>query len=300
VNNTKIVSEFIDIFNAAVGSARESRQEEWENLHSENLFGASMVGGCLRASYMSRSEFPITNHFSAETMVVFDIGHQIESWFMDVVSEYVSQNGMGYIDPQAESKDNYHYAHTDGLWVTSEFAMPIEIKSISGDAVEFRERKGGKWTEYPHHALQICQFMYLSQKNGGYALPSGEKIPVVPFGIIFYIAKDGNVRISPVSLEDYRNELLSRMDDLEYAWNNKQIPNKQKSPDKYPCTFCRFWDLCWGTELPRTPKGSISFLKGIGIDVKRKDSLFYVDDVGMNNVELISFAASKNDEIRKR
>lgn len=298
-----VTDNFQLIWKDALSQARAERQVEWDSLHAENLYGASMVGSCLRASYLSRAGYPTTNHPSQETQVIFDIGHQIESWFMDIISKYVVENNFGYIDFQAESKDDYHYAHTDGLWVTEDFAMPIEIKSIASDAVDYRERtNGGVWTPYPHHSLQIAQFMLLSERNGGYVAANGKTLPVTDTGLIFYIAKDGRIRISTVVLEELKSELLRRMSILEKAWDSVTPPEKQEDGDKYPCSFgkvgtCRFWDLCWGIKSPRTPKGSIAYLQGRGYEVKKKDSMYYVQgfDTPLTNEGLINFAVEMKE-----
>lgn len=222
------------------------------------------------------------------------------------MGEYVQNQNLGYIDAQAEVSNDNHYAHTDGLWVTGKDATAIEIKSIHPDAIDNTERKNnGQWVPYPHHALQVSQFMYLAREQGGYTLPNGSKVPVVEHALIFYISKDGRTRISPIALKDYEGELTRRMKLLDEAWASQDAPPKQPDPESYPCQYggssaCQFWDWCWGTVAPRTPKGSLIYLKTQGINVVRKAGAYYIKDTSYTAEEIVHIAVKKHNEIHKQ
>lgn len=298
----------LKMWGEALHAARSERQDEWEELHLRNLYGASKVGGCLRESYLSRKKTPVTNHPSDAKFIIFDIGHRIEAWYIDVFGKYVVENDLGYIDPQAEVANENHYAHTDGLWIDfdNSIATAIEVKSIHPDAIDNTERRNnGTWVAYPHHSLQISQFMYLAREQGGYVLPDGNRIPVNEQGLIFYISKDGRTRTSIIGLPDWETELVRRIKILDDAWATSVAPERQKDADAYPCAFggsstCQFWDWCWGTESPKTPKGSMAFLKTVGINVFRKNGCFVVNGKEYNGKEIVNMAVAKYDASRKK
>lgn len=276
------VQELLKIWDKALKSATAEHQAEWDELHANNRYGASKIGSCLRASYLARKGAPETNHPTQAKQVVFSLGHRIEEWYIDTLTRYVTENELGYIDCQAEVADENHEAHTDGLWVNVEnkIAVPIEVKSIHPSAIDNVERQNnGVWVPYSHHALQLSQFMYLAEKQGGYLLPNGERIDVSDNAPIYYISKDGRIRISVIKLSHYRDELVRRMNLLNQAWETQTAPDRMKDADSYPCSFggssaCQFWDLCWTGRDGHTPKGSMLYLKSVGINVVRKDGYF--------------------------
>lgn len=222
---------------------------------------------------------------------------------MEIMGDYVDSNNLGYIDAQAEVLNKNHYAHTDGLWVIDGCAVAVEIKSIHPDAIDNTERKhNGQWVPYPHHALQVSQFMYLAREQGGYTLPDGSKIPVLDEALIFYISKDGRTRISPIALKNYEDELKRRLAVLDEAWATQTAPPKQADPESYPCQYggasaCQFWDWCWGT-APRTPKGSLLYLKSQGIGVVRKNGVYNIGMKAYTSEEIITLAIEKYNEKR--
>jgi hypothetical protein len=305
------------LFNLGILAARKRHSEIYDKMHPNKAFGASSVGLCTRANvWRMRGKPELGVPIGSGKALRLDIGNYIESVVLDAFQDFLDSNDLGFLERQSEanSADGLHTAHTDALYFPKDGKpFPIEIKSVDVAAITNTERQhGGAFVAYPHHALQVAQFLYHAREtlergddlhwydslgNRGTSLAK----EIADFGVIKYISLRGWERESVVRLASLKDELERRLALEDKHWIEGTDPERLPDASAFPCgtkrdIYCPFWDYCFGEE--EGPRLSLEVLesKDIAWSFDEKKNRYIINETEYSVPEVIEMGIKAQKE----
>lgn len=191
---------------------------------------ASGLGTCPTGRYLQRIGKERDELFDDKTLRLFDMGHKLESWVIELIGKNIESNVTFETQVRVEDKINNLSGYADMVLEKDNEKIVYEIKSRQSMAFWHMVRKGKGANE--HHQMQL--WAYLKNLN-------------IKEGRLIYFSKD-DMAVSeyPIFLNNKNLEKLV-MDDLNMmnqALKKKLPPKPIEDKKAWQNKYCGYHKQC--------------------------------------------------------
>jgi hypothetical protein len=204
----------------------------------------SQAGRCVRALSYHRQGHPESDPMPLRVGLVFEVGDALHEW----MDRQLQKLGL----PVERREHRLEIRTPGGLVVTGHFDRSLggttllDYKSASDASFRYMADRD---EPLPDHRAQVVGYLEACRQGG-----PGSDLSSYTHGLIVAVNKDTqDIWVSPPIEHDraLAQATLEKFDEVERHAERGTLPERPyASPGEYPCKFCSWRSLCWGTAIP--------------------------------------------------